>query len=588
MRSLSYEDACLGSDDSGTWHIIQWGYYRKLEKLQDAVVLAFLKNKYRSLKKAGALKGPWFFCTVQEMEHWLGISKKTQKLIVDRLIGSEIVLSELKGVPPKRHFRFDWEKLYNVEGMEPGKNLLLAEIPQSDPTFGEESEPKTAPLKGKETSPLKGKEASPLKGKEASPIIKRNTPKRNTIKKGSKEPLPVDEQLSRPNEIPLAENNSPSESPQGDTLKPKISSDRPKDSLTPKSDSTTPSGHQKSKLVPDGTSPRVPKDILQRILLMSPVFSKMKIDDPPSKVFLRTEKILHQIKGGTFLTQHKWKSGWMGEKLEGFKRFPRSQNDSGYMKWADVVETIQESINAWTAAMEGGMDWPKARPNGTRAPISLDTFLLNQAPGGTTSPFLGFFLGAQSGRMVIRGQKTKDQLPKRVGNLGQLILDTRLEDNGRAWGPIGMSKWWTGISELMLWRTLNADRIMECDVEGGNARHLCGPVEFMKLIHIFFAGSDPVIGSVMYPQWEFIGPDKEGWKAFSKWARVNFGVTLTLSDLNARIKASRNVSHNTEDHNRAEIREQVIKEQQAEGFQLGRDFTEADLETVVTQRMSEE
>lgn len=524
MRAdLTHEELSLARCNEGTYLLLEWGYLTKLPKPIDAIIMTFLKNKYRSLRTTYALTDGWFFCTGDEMAHWTGISYKSQRESVNRLIELGFIQTSMRGLPAKRNFKIDWEKLNEIEGINP----------QSIPKNDIKNEAKSTP----ETEFLGETDWAQQGETDWAQHIKRNTLKRNTLLLSKESRCGHAENVTTEG-LPFIpkfedENNPDStlEETQGTSTEENNSIEYPRNSnisqpysVYPKSKISSPT-HSKSKnngtFVPSLSPPKVSKDVLSKILDLSPHFSKLKWDIS-SQVFQRIEKLLLQIAFNSFIHEYKWKDGWMTDKLKTYKKFPGARPD-GILPWDSVISLISISVTAWHASIESGLDWPKKKPNGTRERVSLSAFLLNQAPNGTTSPFLGFLIGA---RQKSSHLEIKDFLPLKVQEIAQEILDVCTTQKGKVWGTHALERYWKGVSNLMMWRRTNEAQLLKDDFRGGNGRHLTGAGRFMAILKEYYIGSNPMFGSAGFLGWDFMVVDAPEWKAFAKWANINFDITL--------------------------------------------------------------
>lgn len=90
----------------------------------EAIILGKLCSKYNYYREKGDLVDDWFFQTILDLEHSLGINEYLQRQAVRSLESIGFVRIKKMGNPPRRYFYIDFEEIYRVtlEG-KPVKNI---------------------------------------------------------------------------------------------------------------------------------------------------------------------------------------------------------------------------------------------------------------------------------------------------------------------------------------------------------------------------------------------------------------------------------------------------------------------------------
>ncbi len=104
--------------------------------LYEALIIAELSNEYEFHRMNGKLVADgWFYCTVAKLETETTLSKKQQTRPITRLETMGVLELKLMGVPAKRHFKINEEKLGHLlldqKGPTESSNSLFPDEPLS-------------------------------------------------------------------------------------------------------------------------------------------------------------------------------------------------------------------------------------------------------------------------------------------------------------------------------------------------------------------------------------------------------------------------------------------------------------------------
>ena len=280
-------------------------------------------------------------------------------------------------------------------------------------------------------------------------------------------------------------------------------------------------GHIDSKLV----SEPIPHELLNTFLIKNKkIFSHLQFKAPVTKTELLLCKILNQIRHRTFVSGYEWKPGWLDGKISKTIQLPGDVGGLEPMTWTRTFEILQDSVDCLVVAQQNGLNYPK-RVGLSFEKIGICNYLLNQNPGGTTSPFLGFLLGNHIDYTKIIST-IKAGLKPEIVSIGEHIFKIKGTERGTVWSLEHQHNYWVGLKDLLDWRAHHLDDLEKCDSSGGNKLWLNTSVNMMKMLNDYFTGSN---SNNSWLRWEFIGPDKPGWDAISAWClnryNVNFDIT---------------------------------------------------------------
>lgn len=93
---------------SGEWFMLPRFLLHKTKPV-DAVMLSYLITLSR--KFAHEHNGGWFYCTVARAEDQIGLNDEAQRRSTSRLKAANLLQAKLRGVPPRRYFRINFEVL---------------------------------------------------------------------------------------------------------------------------------------------------------------------------------------------------------------------------------------------------------------------------------------------------------------------------------------------------------------------------------------------------------------------------------------------------------------------------------------------
>jgi hypothetical protein len=95
----------------GNWFMFPRYYMFFLQPI-DAVVFSYLmKVECWCVEHETTKEEEWFYCTMEKFERDLNISRDQQKRSVARLKELEVIETKLIGMPGRRHFRINWDKV---------------------------------------------------------------------------------------------------------------------------------------------------------------------------------------------------------------------------------------------------------------------------------------------------------------------------------------------------------------------------------------------------------------------------------------------------------------------------------------------
>ena len=75
---------------------------------------AFLLTSLSEADEMLADEEGWFYQTVPQIEEMTGLTKYKQSVCIEQLISLGILLQENKGMPMKRYFKIDYDKVLNI------------------------------------------------------------------------------------------------------------------------------------------------------------------------------------------------------------------------------------------------------------------------------------------------------------------------------------------------------------------------------------------------------------------------------------------------------------------------------------------
>lgn len=111
MRVENY-DAQSTLVNGGNYWVVNWKIVEACKGLDEAVILAYLCSKQSYwLKKGGLDNEGMFYCTIPQMSEETTIESRRQKKAIDMLKKYGLVTVKNKGIPYKRYFRVEVNKL---------------------------------------------------------------------------------------------------------------------------------------------------------------------------------------------------------------------------------------------------------------------------------------------------------------------------------------------------------------------------------------------------------------------------------------------------------------------------------------------
>lgn len=109
-----------------------WILSKPLVKMY-GIETAFVISALSEAEKMFADKNGWFFQTKDTLEEFTGLSRYKQDQAIDQLIEAKVLKKDVRGIPAKRYFKFDYKELSNqfvkvlhtttekIDGQEPEK-----------------------------------------------------------------------------------------------------------------------------------------------------------------------------------------------------------------------------------------------------------------------------------------------------------------------------------------------------------------------------------------------------------------------------------------------------------------------------------
>lgn len=89
-----------------------WTLSKPLVKMF-GIETAFVLSNLAEVEKMMADKNGWFYQTADMLEEFTGLSRYKQDQAIDQLIEAGIIEKDVRGVPAKRYFKFDYKELSN-------------------------------------------------------------------------------------------------------------------------------------------------------------------------------------------------------------------------------------------------------------------------------------------------------------------------------------------------------------------------------------------------------------------------------------------------------------------------------------------
>lgn len=98
---------------NSNWFQIHTDFFDVLT-LEQSMVLHFLLNWHLKKTREGKVSSNWFFCTVKSMEKELRLNPDQQTRVLKALQKKGFLEFRRKGIPPRRHIKFNSFKIYEV------------------------------------------------------------------------------------------------------------------------------------------------------------------------------------------------------------------------------------------------------------------------------------------------------------------------------------------------------------------------------------------------------------------------------------------------------------------------------------------
>lgn len=110
-----FDDLLTGIFSDGGWFkqhrafIKRWG-------LEAAGILCYFINYHERMKQSPGYRwdGGWFFCTIDRMKDELNVNHHAQERGIAKLKADGVLEAKVKGLPPRRYFRVNAEKLLMI------------------------------------------------------------------------------------------------------------------------------------------------------------------------------------------------------------------------------------------------------------------------------------------------------------------------------------------------------------------------------------------------------------------------------------------------------------------------------------------
>ena len=114
--------------------------------LQETIILSELISHYEYFKKENKLdQDGYFYCTVGKLKKNTTIPKKTQSRKINNLIELGLIEKKLKGLPAKRHFKINENKLLNLFFDQNLDNPRQLQMGQNDSSRSDKSKQQEEP-----------------------------------------------------------------------------------------------------------------------------------------------------------------------------------------------------------------------------------------------------------------------------------------------------------------------------------------------------------------------------------------------------------------------------------------------------------
>lgn len=120
--AISYGDKKFKSINSLILHITKQrpvAYIPALTRLADNLPAGILLSQLLYWKDKGHKKD-WIFKTIKELREETGLSRSQQDIAISKWEKMEVLEVKLRGIPPKRHFRINLNKLLELQGFSDG------------------------------------------------------------------------------------------------------------------------------------------------------------------------------------------------------------------------------------------------------------------------------------------------------------------------------------------------------------------------------------------------------------------------------------------------------------------------------------
>lgn len=100
--------------------------------IETAIILGELASEYDYFDIQNLLlNGEWFYSTTKNIENNTGLTYYQQTKALNVLIKLEIIEQKVMGIPAKRYFKFNEERLENALNLQYSKNLKTSIQKQS-------------------------------------------------------------------------------------------------------------------------------------------------------------------------------------------------------------------------------------------------------------------------------------------------------------------------------------------------------------------------------------------------------------------------------------------------------------------------
>lgn len=110
-RGTSFEKVLAEVLADGSWFRFP-RYFLAIMSSEESILLAYLVNRAYQVR-AHIRNDGWFFCRSKDIERHLFVQRRTQTKQLNRLIKRGYLSKEIRGLPGKRWFRLNLEKIWD-------------------------------------------------------------------------------------------------------------------------------------------------------------------------------------------------------------------------------------------------------------------------------------------------------------------------------------------------------------------------------------------------------------------------------------------------------------------------------------------